>query len=577
MSSISTEGEDYFPSEESSDTGQDYGAVSLVPDLGLEEIYMRDSYSIRSDTSIVQSEVSIDEGYYARQALNSLFADFVEDAKQITRSAFEDSIRERSGCQDLRNILLLITPLELPNLKPEERKVHCYCLDTRRHQGVITVTLEEVHLIKRYHGPAKTYTVVHCSKHIQLADAAGNTPIRCLIFDVVREASKVARMAWYKGNEVRVSYCGNGSKRPVPSKRESSGIPSLRQPKIPVRMQSPISSKAKNAQNNPPNQKANPKTEAKVGQRNMDGKNNRSKQQRSNQPKINTQKPTQVPKKTVKTDRRTPVVESSRPKKPNPTKAKLSDSAPISSTVEASLEEQLPELDLGQSPQMIDQLDDCITTVEEAIKGLQQGRPDVEEVPLPDRLDSSTLFGRRMEPPVLPPSFSSAAFSFLEGKLRWPSARKAFLKLKRLVNKINKQPCPRGDHLLRFFHMAQDLDFKMYIRREIDFPGWSSKQGRRYVVDCYVFDDRREYIASISLLDTQLHALARLFPRAQRNFRLIDNAFELTPMPKRLTKMLKATLNVFHAQRLFKYLGQLTLGFARSPGAVFDLPDDQET
>ncbi|XP_020800540.1 uncharacterized protein LOC110177909 isoform X2 [Drosophila serrata] len=188
---------------------------------------------------------------------------------------------------------------------------------------------------------------------------------------------------------------------------------------------------------------------------------------------------------------------------------------------------------------------------------------------------SSTSFTYFDDPLLLPASFSVAAFCHLAQRMRNPSVREAFSKLGLLVEIINERLCPEDEHLQLFFRLAQFLEFKMYVRREFNFPGWPPTPCRRFRMECYVFDDRREYIASISLLPSQLRTMAKLFPGARQNLRFVDNAFELTPMPSKLTNILRVVLEAMHARPLYELLGELTLDYARPQAAVFKLPGSQ--
>lgn len=154
-----------------------------------------------------------------------------------SRSVVENIVQKQSGSQDLRNILLLITPVELPSQQPNCHKVHSYCLYSHSHLGVTTLTNEELQLIERYHR-SDNYSIVYCSRYVELVDAVRNTPIKGQIFEIVRSESKAVLRTWYRGNAVRLSYRGSRSRRVgVSPSRNPYGIRSLEQPKIPVRMQ----------------------------------------------------------------------------------------------------------------------------------------------------------------------------------------------------------------------------------------------------------------------------------------------------------------------------------------------------
>lgn len=218
----------------------------------------------------------------------------------------------------------------------------------------------------------------------------------------------------------------------------------------------------------------------------------------------------------------------------------------------------------------------------------QELRESIGHIPLPSMTPrikgqesiiykSSATFARLMDPPMLPASYSLAANIQLKRNLKSLSVKQAFSKFGRLVEQINEQLCPRQEHLLTFFQIAEILDFKMFVRLECSFPCWAPTKAERFRIECYVFDDQRDFIASIAMLCRQLPILARICPGVTKNIRFVDNAFELTSMPLMLTSWLKAALNAIHARPIYNFLGELTYNWAHPPATLLDLTRDQES
>lgn len=173
----------------------------------------------------------------------------------------------------------------------------------------------------------------------------------------------------------------------------------------------------------------------------------------------------------------------------------------------------------------------------------------------------SSLFERLMEPISLPDHFSKQACEHIRSRLYQIEAKQAFLKFDKLMQKINKCPVPRYRHLMTFFKFVMLLDIKLFVREEICWPGYSPTTEPRYQVECYVFDDRQDFIVSLALLCRQLQEFADLFPDVRRNLRYIDDAFDLTILPTPITKCLRSIMNTLHSKRLFKFFAEITYDF----------------
>lgn len=173
----------------------------------------------------------------------------------------------------------------------------------------------------------------------------------------------------------------------------------------------------------------------------------------------------------------------------------------------------------------------------------------------------SVLFERLMEPITLPDHFSERACAHIRSRLYQIEAKLAFLKFDKLMQKINKGPVPRYRHLMTFFKFVRLLDIKLFVREEICWPGFAPALEPRYQVECYVFDDRQDFIVSFALLCRQLQEFAEGFPDVRRNLRYIDDAFELTILPSPITKCMRYIMNSLHSKRLFKFFAEITYDF----------------
>ncbi|XP_064537142.1 uncharacterized protein LOC135427539 [Drosophila montana] len=169
----------------------------------------------------------------------------------------------------------------------------------------------------------------------------------------------------------------------------------------------------------------------------------------------------------------------------------------------------------------------------------------------------SSYFERLMEPVKVPPNFSKRAYDQLQKKLGRMTAKQAFDNLARLVENINARAIPQNRQLLTFFRIAELLEIKMYVRTESYWAGKSPTIDPRCRCECYMFDDRNEFVLSVGLLSKQLNIFADLFPGIKPNIRYIDNAFELTQMPTMLTKCIRSVMVTLRAQTLFNMMAEV--------------------
>lgn len=169
----------------------------------------------------------------------------------------------------------------------------------------------------------------------------------------------------------------------------------------------------------------------------------------------------------------------------------------------------------------------------------------------------SSYFERLMDPVRVPPNFSKRAYDQLQKKLSRMTAKQAFDNLARLVENINARAIPQNRQLLTFFRIAELLEIKMYVRTESYWTGRSPTIDPRCRCECYMFDDRSEFVLSVGLLSKQLNIFAELFPGIKPNIRYIDNAFELTQMPTMLTKCIRSVMVTLRAQTLFNMMAEV--------------------
>ncbi|EDW65986.2 uncharacterized protein [Drosophila virilis] len=169
----------------------------------------------------------------------------------------------------------------------------------------------------------------------------------------------------------------------------------------------------------------------------------------------------------------------------------------------------------------------------------------------------SSYFERLMDPVRVPPNFSKRAYDQLQKKLSRMTAKQAFDNLARLVENINARAIPQNRQLLTFFRIAELLEIKMYVRTESYWAGRSPTIDPRCRCECYMFDDRNEFVLSVGLLSKQLNIFAELFPGIKPNIRYIDNAFELTQMPTMLTKCIRSVMVTLRAQTLFNMMAEV--------------------
>lgn len=556
------------------------------------------------------------------------------DPKLSLRSLAEDVVRTICGVHELTNVLLVITPTSSPLTEEclHRYKVHIYRLDNQRHLCATALTDQERDLIELYHG-GDTYSILHCSRSIQMEDAARNSPIKAQIFETVRDGSPAVRRTWYKGHPVSLALrFKNRLRIGLHTTHNPFGIRSLRQPKIPVRMTRFTCLEAKEEPLTPEKIEAavkelavakcgvkapkvlNRKRKAatrvliqemrlkkfrkpsKLGQvapqtetaRRKDTKKAQSRSRRIVKVRagdISLEQALElVPipfdsdgfssdgaHKLKKTIRFADLLEGhSKQHKGVQTRPKHRASWRLMGSVVGELTE---EAKLDSAPD------------QNGVKMLwqpQQIRESEGHIPVPSLIPtiseesiihkSSTSFAQKMGTVAAPASFSLEARAHLEQKLHKLNVRQAFRKFGILVERINQVIQPQSELLLTFFQFAEILDFKMFVRRECSFAELGgARREPRYVIECYVFEDRREFVAAIGVLCRQLHQFAVLCPGAARNLHFVDNAFDLTKLPKKLTGWLKMALCAIHARGLYDLLGELTLELVHPPAVLLDL------
>ncbi|KAH8323172.1 hypothetical protein KR074_008408, partial [Drosophila pseudoananassae] len=184
---------------------------------------------------------------------------------------------------------------------------------------------------------------------------------------------------------------------------------------------------------------------------------------------------------------------------------------------------------------------------------------------------SSSFFNQHVNPVASPTSFSPESGAKIENMLKNPNVRKALRKFGMLVDRINRDIQPQSELLLTFFQLVEMLDLKMLVRLELSYLGWGKEP--RYVVECYLFENRQDFVASIGLLCQQLHHFTDVCPGAAKNLRFVDNAFELTNLPRKVTGCLKTMLSAIHARGLYDLLGELTLLLVHPPATTLSCED----
>jgi len=508
-----------------------------------------------------------------------------------SRSIAENVVRKLIGHQDLNNILLFITPMSTSD-HLNCYKLHSYCLDNQRHLGATTVTSEELELIERYHS-TDNYSIVYCTYHIDLADAARNTSIKTKIFETVREQSQFPNQTLYQGNTVSLFY------RCVIPKQKLAGMQSLKQSMIPVHMhrQFPSVDKSLKTKHRFDLKMIRPKSRSDQKKQTKRSKSAFSRYSRRAVPDILKANITVLKKTSVLSSFvKAPLLCKSLPFK-HPRKNKVR-----CGLLERSEEVTLPKTALTNSIVMVDVQKSAqsseVVRNDSQNEGINRNQNEVQmllepnelrysvgQIPLPPMIPSiisieslihktSTFFACLTGPASVPSIYSLDACLQLEQKLRNLSVKQAFSKFGRLVERINEHTCPHHEHLITFFQFAEILDFKMFVRREYTFLDCISNTEPRYRIECYVFDDRRDYITSIALLCRQFYKYAKLGPRATCNFRFIDTAFEMTHMPTMLTGWLKSALNAIHARPLYNLLGELSYECIQPPSTLLELTTD---
>lgn len=189
----------------------------------------------------------------------------------------------------------------------------------------------------------------------------------------------------------------------------------------------------------------------------------------------------------------------------------------------------------------------------------------------------SVVFERLMEPVKLPKHFSKEACEHFRSRLVQIEAKQTFFKFDKLMRKINKCPVPRYRHLMTFFKFVMLLDIKLFVREEICWPGYAPATEPRYQIECYVFDDRKDFLVSLGLLCRQLKEFAELYPSIKRNLRYIDDALDLIVVPTVVTRCLRAVMTTLHSRRLLQFLAEVTFDFIQPlPTPLNEHDDEQE-
>ncbi|TDG39423.1 hypothetical protein AWZ03_014153 [Drosophila navojoa] len=187
----------------------------------------------------------------------------------------------------------------------------------------------------------------------------------------------------------------------------------------------------------------------------------------------------------------------------------------------------------------------------------------------------SSEFERVLQPVEVPQNYSPRAQELLRTKLKPMSAKQAFENLDKLVNKINSRSIPQNRQLLRFFRLAALLDLKMFVRLE-SYWGMPPTLEPRCRLECYMFDDRNEFVLSVGLLCKQLNIFCELFPAVKRNLRYVDHALQLTSAPKGLTEFFQALMTTLGAERIFKLVAELIYAFFQPPAALLALAHEKQ-
>ncbi|KAH8278121.1 hypothetical protein KR026_006891, partial [Drosophila bipectinata] len=180
-----------------------------------------------------------------------------------------------------------------------------------------------------------------------------------------------------------------------------------------------------------------------------------------------------------------------------------------------------------------------------------------------EKSSSFKSFDHKVSPVASTTSFSPESGAHIANELQKLNAKQAFRKFGILVDRINRDIQPQSELLLTFFQLVESLNLKMLVRLELKYLGWGEEP--RYVVECYRSEDRKDFVASIGLLCQQLHHFTDVCPGAARNLRFVDDAFELTNLPKKLTGWLKTGLSAIHARGFYDLLGELTLLVVHPP------------
>ncbi|EDW39723.1 GL15738 [Drosophila persimilis] len=138
-----------------------------------------------------------------------------------------------------------------------------------------------------------------------------------------------------------------------------------------------------------------------------------------------------------------------------------------------------------------------------------------------------------------------------ESPRRLPSVRQTKPKRKELIQRACTLHSARKSDLR---NSPNSFDLKMYARKILYRSRSSSTEEAeplRFQIECYVFEDRRDYVTSISMASEPLLRIREAIPGVERRLKLIDDVFELTNVPPIIAKCLKMALNAVDAAPLY--------------------------
>ncbi|KAH8304778.1 hypothetical protein KR044_007006, partial [Drosophila immigrans] len=172
----------------------------------------------------------------------------------------------------------------------------------------------------------------------------------------------------------------------------------------------------------------------------------------------------------------------------------------------------------------------------------------------------SSQFERIMQQPVAVPStFSKRARSLIEAKLTHIDDKLAFLNLGSLIRRVNSRPVPHRRHLLIIFRLFALLDVKLFVRPEFNLPDHDPTPTlQRCRIECFFFEDRSDFIFSMTVLRYQMEELLQQVPEIVANIRYCQDAFDLTRIPSAIRNYMrcnfKRTLKDLIAEYCYKLI-----------------------